>query len=176
MLKKLSRIFLGVQNVEEMKKQGLLLSLAVPAFRWADWALVGATGMFVAMLKKFGISDIGIFLILWIANVMIELLIVKGNDKTKVDFTLAEGLRRLADAAIAKSKLSGVILETLIFVRLLVWDGSAFVVIFFNRKLKTFSGKITVLIICSAVQMSIWTTLYILGYNGFSDMISKFIH
>lgn len=171
--KKFLQIFLGVQNLEEMKKQGLMLSLAVPAFRWADWAVLVATGTFVVILKNLGISDIGIFLILWILNVVFEYLIIKGNDKIKVDFTLMEGLRRLVDVVIAKSRPTGVILEIAIFLRLLIWDGSAFVVIFFNHKLRTITIRLAVLVIGSAIQMSVWTTLYILGYNSFSDMISK---
>lgn len=174
--KKLAQIFFGVQSVEEMKRQGLALSLAVPAFRWADWALVGVTGVFVVALKGLGISDIGIFLILWLANILIELLVVKINDKTKIDFTLMEGLRRLANAATQKSKTTGVMLEMVVFIRLLIWDGSAFVVIFFNHKFRTFPKKFLVLVVCSGIQMLAWTTLYIFGYNSFTDMVSKMFH
>ncbi len=173
MWKKFSKIFFGAESIEEMKKRGLALSLAVPAFRWADWALVGATATLVAFLKQFNLSDLAIFAVLWIGNILLSWSIVFANSKSEIDFTLMEGLRRLINVSLEKSKLTGTILEALIFMRLLIWDGADHIVIFFNHKLSSKLLKATTLIVCSAIQMSIWTVLYVYGYNNFLELFEK---
>ncbi len=171
---KFLKIFFGADSAEEIKKRGIVLSLAVPAFRWFDWLLVGLTQILVAFLIQLGLSYGLIFLLLWTGNIALNWSIVAINDKTKIDFTLMEGLRRLINAALEKSRLTGRILEAIILIRLIIWDGSDNVVIFFRHKLDNFYLRLATFIVVSGVQMGVWTTLYVLGYHSFSQLFKKF--
>jgi len=178
-MRALLKIFFGVENAAEMRKKGLALALVVPAVRWGEWALVGATATLVALLKticikEYCFTDIGIFFVLWIGNLFLSGGIVKLNQSlADVDVTLMEGLRRLIDAAIHKSKLWGWILEAVILVRLIIWDGAAYFIIFFHKRINMQWKKRAAFILASGVQMAIWTVLYLAGFNSFSELFKK---
>jgi hypothetical protein len=173
-MKALFKIFFGVESAEEMKKRGLAIALVVPAIRWGEWALVGATATLVALLKTWGLGDITIFFILWMGNLLISGGIVKLNQAlADVDVTLMEGLRRLIDAAINKSRIAGFLMEFLIVIRLIVWDGASYFIIFFHSRFNAQWKKRVAFIMASGVQMAIWTALYVAGYNSFSELFRK---
>jgi hypothetical protein len=177
-MKKFLQIFFGVSSVEEMRKRGLSMALIIPAIRWGEWALLGATGALVTVLKSvsfwgFQVTDIGIFLILWIGNMAIEASMVWFNDKVDVDVTLMEGLRRLVDNAFLKSKIAGLIIETIVVIRLVVWDGSGYFIIFFRDRLSKKATQLVLFVLASGFQMAIWTALYVAGYEGFLELFGK---
>jgi hypothetical protein len=84
-----------------------------------------------------------------------------------------EGLRRLINAGIEKSKVSGLIIETLIIVRLIIWDGPDRFVIFFRSRLNSQQSKVAIFVIASAIQMAIWTAIYVAGYENFSEVFKS---
>ncbi|NTW89349.1 MAG: hypothetical protein HGB37_00320 [Candidatus Moranbacteria bacterium] len=174
MLKEMFRkgllIFFGVDSPEEMKKKGLVLSAAVPAIKWVDWVLVGATATAVGFLKNQGFPEWGIFLILWVTNMALSASVVIAAEKTSLDLTLMEALRRLIDAAIEKSRVTGLMLESVVLIRLLLWDGADQFVIFLKRRIPNFRLLAVVFVMASAIQMAVWTVLYGLGYDNFSDL------
>jgi hypothetical protein len=147
------------------------MMLVVPAIRWGEWALMGATASLVAMLKLYGVGDVSVFFILWIGNLVLSGAIVKFNDSTEVDITLMEGLRRLVDAAFVKSKIAGIVIEALVLIRLIIWDGASYFIIFFRSRITKRSTKILIFVAASGIQMAAWTMLYIAGYNKFSDLL-----
>ncbi len=173
-MKTLARIFFGVESFAEMKKRGFSMMLMVPAIRWGEWALLGITGSVVVSLKAAGVGNIAIFFILWIGNLVIEAAMVKFNDSTTIDITLMEGLRRLVDAAFKKSAVAGIVIEILVVIRLLVWDGSAYFIIFFRNRLPNKFMKISTFILAAGFQMAVWTGLYVLGFESFTELVKEF--
>jgi hypothetical protein len=161
-----------------MRKRGLSMALIVPAIRWGEWALLGATGTLVIILKSanfwgYELTDLEIFFILWIGNMLIEASMVWFNDKVDVDVTLMEGLRRLVDTAFLKSKIAGLIIEIIVVIRLVVWDGSGYFIIFFRDRLSKKATQLAFFVLASGFQMAIWTALYVAGYKGFSELFKK---
>ncbi|MDD5464451.1 MAG: hypothetical protein PHP62_04840, partial [Candidatus Moranbacteria bacterium] len=169
-MKTLAKIFFGVDSFEEMKKRGFSMMLIVPAIRWGEWVLLGTTASVVIALKAWGFGDVSIFFILWIGNLTIEFLMVEFNDSTEIDVTLMEGLRRLVDTAFTKSIFAGIVIEALVILRLVIWDGSAYFIIFFRNRLQSRTVKNGLFIFASGFQMAVWTGLYIYGYNNFSEL------
>lgn len=173
-MKTLAKIFFGVDTFEAMKKKGFSMMLIVPAIRWGEWMLLGITGMLVVILKSWGIGDVSIFFILWGGNLVIETAMVLFNDSTEVDVTLMEGLRRLVDMAFQKSIIAGSIIEIIVIIRLIIWDGAAYFIIFFRNRLTGKFAKISLFIFAAGFQMAVWTLLYICGYNSFWELVRKF--
>jgi hypothetical protein len=170
-LKTLLKIFFGFDNVVEMRKRGLSMALIVPAIRWGEWMLMGMTASLVVLLKTYNLGDVEIFFILWIGNLVIATAMVKFNDSTDVDVTLMEGLRRLVDAAFQKAWFAGLVIEIIVLIRLIVWDGAGYFIIFFRNRIEALSVKIAVFIIASGFQMAVWCVLYIYGYDNFSSLL-----
>ena len=98
------RMFLGAKSNEKIAGKGLTLALAAPAFGWLEWTMVGLAASLVAFLKHYGVSNLTIFFILWVGNVVITTIGVFASNKSGMDFTLMQGLRRLVDEAKRKSK------------------------------------------------------------------------
>ena len=165
MLKKFLQIFLGTQSVEEMRQKGVVLTLAVPALRWADWVAMGIVASIVAVMKKAGWSNLEVFVALWGLNLLYSGGIVILGDALNSDITLMQGLRRLVSAVFEKSFKAGLILEIIILFRLLVWDGPDQFIIFFRDRLNGRNAKIGVFVVASAIQMGIWTFVYVAGYE-----------
>lgn len=171
-----AKIFFGIDDPKEMRKRGLTMAVAIPAIRWMDWMLMGATATLVAFLKRFSLGDVVIFFVLWTGNIILSGAVVFANDKSGVDLTAMEAVRRLTDAAIAKSKVTGIILEVLIIFRLLIWDGPDQFIIFLRGRLNSKMTKILVFVSASGFQMAIWTYLYILGYENFTELFKAIIN
>lgn len=166
-MKKFLALLLGAESWQEMKKKGLKLALIVPAVRWIDWVAVGVTGSLVVFLKEYGFSDMSIFLVLWGGNVAYSGIVVFINDTTKTDILLMEALRRMINALIAKSRRWGYVIETVILVRLIVWDGPDNFVLFFRERLATWKQQAIVLVLTAGIQMALWTAVYVAGYQMF---------
>lgn len=175
LVRRFFEIFLGAVNISEMKKRGLLLSFIVPAYRWFDWFLVGTAATVTGFLKFYGFSNISIFLILWLANASYCSLIIFFNNRTSVDITLMEGFRRLINKALEKSKFYGRLAETVFFFRIIIWDGADSFVIFFKEKIKSRFHLVASVLFASGFQMLIWTSLYIFGYENFSDLFKSLV-
>jgi len=172
-MRRMAKIFFGVDSFEDMKKRGLSMLLIVPAIRWGEWLLLGATGTAVAALKVWGVGDVSIFFILWAGNMAIEYGLIAFNESTDVDVTLMEGLRRLVDKAFEKSLIFGIMIECLVVARLIIWDGAAYFIIFFEKRLTKKSVKICMFVFSCGLQMAVWTVLYLYGYESFSELFRK---
>lgn len=165
-MKKVLALILGANDWEEIRKKGLKLAIFVPAIRWVDWVAVGVTATLVVFLKQLHLSDVEIFFILWIGNVLYSGAIVLFNDAIQADILLMGALRRLIDMLIAKRKMAGFFIEGIILTRLLVWDGPDNFILFFRDRLKTRSQKIFTFVIASGLQMAVWTFIYVSGYKA----------
>lgn len=170
MFRKFISVFLGAESVEEMRKKGLTLSLAVPVIRWMDWVLMGATASFVGFLKFHAVPEWVIFLILWILNMVLSASVIFAAVKTGTDLTLMEGLRRLVDAVIGKSKTAGLMLEAVVIGRLLLWDGADQFIVFLKRRIVGVPARVAAFILVSGFQMAVWTVLYGAGYDSLSRL------
>lgn len=113
----------GARSDEELIRKGVLTAALVPSLRLLDWVLVGIAVSLYSLLKYYALTDIKIWIILWILNLIISGSVVIFNDRYKIDITLMQALRRLVTAMINKSRPAGFALETFIFFRLLLWDG-----------------------------------------------------
>ncbi len=149
------------------KNQRILgTAVLVPSFYTLEWILIPATVSIFALLKERGWSDNQIWMVLWSANLAFSASIVFSNDRLGIDLTLMQALRRLVSATTGRSRWLGLLLEVLVFVRLLVWDGACQLLIFFRSRLSTRTGRGLFLIAASGLQMFIWARFYALGYDG----------
>jgi hypothetical protein len=160
----------GLSN-GELIKRGAATAILVPSFRLLDWALVGASMTLFPTLKYKGVSDLSIWLVLWILNMMLSGAVVMFNDRIKVDITLMQTLRKAVNALISKSRVIEHIAETLIVGRLLVWDGPDQLIIFFQDRLRSRPIILLCFISASAFQMCLWAKIYGYGYDGIADVL-----
>lgn len=161
---------LTVQNSKKHRRWALAAILA-PSFYALEWGLVGATAGLVTFLKFRGLSDVAIWLVLWGLNLLFSGAVVLCNDRTKIDFTLMETSRRWTNAAAKKSKWVGYIIEVIVFIRLLLWDGPCLLVIYFKERLPSRSLRSAIFVAASGFQMFIWAQLYILGFESIGDLL-----
>lgn len=148
-----------------------LTAILAPSFYALEWGLVGATAALVTFLKFKGLSDVAIWLVLWALNLLFSGAVVLCNDRTTVDFTLMETSRRWTNAAAQKSKWAGYVIELIVFIRLLLWDGPCMLVIYFKERLPSGLLRAGVFVAASGFQMFIWAQLYILGFESIGDLL-----
>ena len=171
-MKNILLLFLGTRHSQDAKRNSLKLAVAFPATRGLDWLLVGCTAGLVGLLKKINMPDSLIFVILWAGNMLLSGMVVYIGRKTRTDLTLMEGLRRLIDKTIERSKKIGLLIEAVLFIRLIIWDGADQFIIFFDKRLKTMAVKVAVFVLVSGIQMAIWTALFVKGYESLSQLFS----
>ena len=126
----------------------------------------------MGVLRKYNVQDSLIFVILWAGNMLVSGMVVYIGRKTRTDLTLMEGLRRLIDKTIERSKKIGLLIEAVLFIRLIIWDGADQFIIFFDKRLKSSLAKVAVFVLVSGIQMAIWTVLFIKGYESLSELFS----
>jgi hypothetical protein len=151
-----------------------LTALLAPAFYALEWGLVGLTAALVAVLKIAGWSDLAIWLILWGLNLLFSLLVVLCSDRSRIDFTLMATARRLTDRAAGRAWWLGRLLELIVLLRLLFWDGPCHLLIYFRPFLPTRPQRAALLILASGAQMLLWAKLYSLGYDSAGDLLRAF--
>ena len=164
------RVFFGTEDGGEMKRKGLFLAVLFPSYYWISYLLVGLTGTFVGFLKYYEFADLTIFFILWIANMIYSGSVVFASDKSGLDFTLMEALRRFVDKGIERSKFMGYLAEIGILVYLLVWEGPDQFILFFRSRLSSMTAKVWVFVFASGFQMAVWTIVFVIGYEYFVSM------
>lgn len=174
MLKKTWDVFWGVDEGSATRtRKGIWTAILFPAVQWVDWLLVGVTAMLVVFLKSIDFSDLAVFAVLWVGNVLVSWSVVFANDKTGIDLTLMQGLRRLVDATTERSRFFGIICEAVVLVRLTIWDGPDQLFIYFRKHLpQSTAFRVSFFLGASGVQMAIWTLLYVSGYEEITQLIT----
>jgi hypothetical protein len=152
-------------------RQGLWLALLVPSFYLAEWLLAGVAVAVFSFLKFRGLSTGLIWLLLWAANMLISAVFIFGNDRLQLDITLMQSLRNLVGAALHRSRRLGLLLEALLFVRLLLWDGPCQLLIFFRPRLTSKPSRLGLFVAASGLQMLVWISIYDLGYESVSELL-----
>lgn len=160
----------GLSNKEIVKK-GVATMVLVPSLRFLDWLLVGASITLFSAFKFKGLNDLSIWLVLWILNMLLSGTVIFFNDRSKVDLTLMQTLRKAVNTLISKSRTIGYITEAVIVMRLLVWDGPDQLIIFLRNRLGSGPVILFCFVISSGFQMFIWATLYGYGYDGVADAL-----
>lgn len=153
-------------------RRGVLALLLVPSFYLAEWGLVAVTASLFSWLHYREIPDHLIWLLFWAGNLGLSVLFVLCNDLLRVDFTLMEKLSALLQVAARRSPSLAILLEAVIFVRLLLWDGPCQLLIFFRRRLPSPPVQALFLFAASGIQMFVWARLYALGYASISELWS----
>lgn len=152
-------------------RQGLWLAFLVPSFYLAEWLLAGVAAAFFSFLKFRGLSPVRIWLLLWGANMLISAVLIFGNDRLRMDITLMQSLRNLVTAALRRSRWLGLLLEVLLFLRLLLWDGPCQLLIFFRPRLASQTGRLCLFVTASGLQMLVWIKIYDLGYESVTELL-----
>lgn len=152
-------------------RTGLLLATLVPSFYLVEWLLVAGSATFFGWLHYRGISTGKIWLLLWAGNLVLSTGFILCNDLLRVDLTLMQGLRSVTDATIRRSRWPGLLLEAIVCLRLLLWDGPCQLLIFLRRRLQPRWARISLMLAASAFQMWVWATLYSLGYDSIGDLL-----
>lgn len=153
-------------NNRVVSLRGLLTAALVPSFYLTEWLLVGASAALFSTLRYRGLSDGQIWLLLWLGNLLLSTLFVLCNDRLQIDLTLMQGLRRLTEATIRRSGWPGLLLEAVVCIRLLIWDGPCQLLIFCRCRLPSPFLRAVFLVTASGLQMLIWARLYTLGYDS----------
>lgn len=151
----------------------LLTAILAPSFYAMEWALVGITAGLVTFLKYRGFSDIFIWLVLWGLNLLFSLGVVLFNDRCNIDIILMKTVRALTTKAAQKSHWLGWLMELVVLVRLLFWDGPCQILIYFRERLSSKPLRVSLFVGSSGVQMFIWAKLYSLGYESVGDLLKK---
>jgi hypothetical protein len=152
-------------------RQGLWLAFLVPSFYLAEWLLAGVAVAFFSFLKFRGLSPGRIWLILWGANMLISAAFIFGNDRLRMDITLMQSLRNLVTATLRRSRWLGLVLEALLFMRLLLWDGPCQLLIFFRPRLASKTRRLCLFMAASGLQMLVWIQIYDLGYESVTELL-----
>jgi hypothetical protein len=152
-------------------RQGLWLAFLVPSFYLAEWLLAGVAAAFFSFLKFRGLSPVWIWLILWGVNMLISAALIFGNDRLRMDITLMQSLRNLVTATLRRSRGLGLLLEALLFLRLLLWDGPCQLLIFFRPRLASKTWQLCLFIAASGLQMLVWIKIYDLGYESVTELL-----
>jgi hypothetical protein len=176
MLKKLIQIFFGTESLAEMKKKGILVPFSFSAlFSFEILILVPVTEALVMFLiHQLHFSIFRVFLVLWSVNLFVSAGIVLFSDKSNGDPTLAEGMRRLFEAALQKSKITGSIFGILVSFLLIFWEGAAAYLIFLRGMVNSRFFQIAIFVITAGVQMAVWTKVYVYGDSFISAIVSFF--
>jgi hypothetical protein len=160
---------------ESLIKKGATTAILFPSFRIMEWLLVAATATIYSLFKYHGFADFSIWLILWAFNLILSSSVILFNDYIKVDITLMQTARKFINALIEKKKVAGHLLELVIVLRLLFWDGPDQLFIFFRERLRSKLIQVCFFIISSGLQMFVWAKLYSYGYDGISDLIKTWM-
>ena len=155
------------------RPKGLLLATLVPSFYLAEWLLVATTASSFTWFRIQGYSNEQIWLLFWVANLLISVAFITCNDLLGVDITLMQGLRKLTTATLRRSICFGILLELAVFIRLLLWDGPCQLLIYWRARLPSTPHQIIFLIVASGIQMFVWARIYALGYDGIGDLLSN---
>jgi len=158
-----------------MKKWHLTAVLA-PLVYWMDWYLAGAALGLVALMISFGCGFWTIFMTLWIGNMILSGAVVLLNDRTGVDVTLMEGARKFAGKIAEKSWIVGLAAEVLWVVKIIFWDGPDQTLIFMRSRIPSRVGQTALFVTAAAVQMLVWTKIYVAGYDGVLELIAHLTH
>jgi hypothetical protein len=102
---------------------------------------------------------------------LISAVFIFGNDRLQLDITLMQSLRNLVGAALHRSRRLGLLLEALLFVRLLLWDGPCQLLIFFRPRLTSKPSRLGLFVAASGLQMLVWISIYDLGYESVSELL-----
>ncbi len=163
-----------LEQEKPLPRKLLLTAILAPSFYVLEWSLIGVTAALVTVLKYRGLSDSIIWLVLWGLNLLFSITVVLFNDRFRIDITLMEALRRLTSAASGKSKLLGYLMELMVLVRLLLWDGPCQILIYFRDRLPSRGLRTFLFVAASGFQMFVWAKLYSLGYESVGDMLRNF--
>jgi len=174
--KKFAQIFFGVETAEEMKKEGTGFVLGYSSYWLFEYGLMAVAAAIVVALLQFGWTEREIFIFLWLGNILVSCGIIFTDEKSGVDFTAMNGSRRVASSAWEKARgkwylipIFGLFMASWLF-WLVFWQGPAAVIIFFQTRKKI--ARALLLTSISAIQMFIWTKVYIFSYGFFQAIWS----
>lgn len=173
------RIFLGVVNNEEIGHKSKRLLVLSSLFRLFDWGMIAVGFLVTTLAKEIGrFPNWSIFLLLWTGYVLQSRFEIFANDRfLNDDITLMKGLRRLVDALMAESRFWGFVGETVVFIRISVWDGVGCMAIYYRPFLPASRFLKTILLILAAgLHIAIWFTIYIKGYDGIYPLLRDIYH
>lgn len=157
----------GSGSKEMVRKSGVTI-ISNTLFRIFDWWSIVVTAILVGFLKQQGISDVGVFLVLWSINSFVALTIVFLGDMTKIDITLMEGVRRCLESMQERFSIVTLITTIGLLFFHFIWSCPS-QTFFLIRKKHFLIEKLWVGFILgiSAFQMLLWTVVYLQGYEWF---------
>lgn len=172
-VRKIPRVFLLPDGNESLGKKGMHTGIATVLFSAYHYGIMmpAAIGI-VTALKFWECSYWMIFVIMWALNALNGWVVtIKINDWSKKDPTLLEGMRRVVDAVTNKSIISGILLEIYWLIRLVIWDGPGELIIFLRPRIgKHKMLAMIIFLIAAGLQMLLWTSVYIKGYDSLSQL------
>ena len=161
----LLKIFLKAHDLKDATIKGTWVSFGYAAYSFLDWKMIAVGFLLVNYLLEIGLGRWEIFLVMWPTNTLLFAGIVLLSDWTKVDFTLAEGGRRVANIILAESKPLGIIIEIIAGIFQVAYTGMAQFHIFFRKRFNSKLVSYTIFIALSGIQMLVWIQIYVAGIN-----------
>lgn len=140
------------------------------AYAIADYWLVALSAVLIVAMKASGYEFLHLFLAMWAFDVIVAATFVAIWQRTGKDLTLGEDYRRAADVIYQKSRVIGILSFLTVIVKASFWDGPEHIVIFFRKEIRTEARMALSLIVLTAIQSILWTTIYSLGYDSISEL------
>lgn len=167
--------FYETKSKKEAGEKIAWMGITVPTFNYLMWLLTGVTFTLVGIMREWGLGFWIMFLVLWPGNIALCWWILWVYNKTSIDFTLSETYRRLTNQGMARSRVIGILLEFWFCLSLIVWAGAASFCIYHKDRLEPVVLRVFSLVFVSAIQMSLWVYIFMMGYDGISELIRMLI-
>jgi len=123
-----------------------------------------SVGIFTT-LKLLEFPFLCIFSALWVYDFVVAGTFVVFYEKTGKDLSLGEDFRRAMDMIHKKSRFAGYVVMIPIVIRGIFWTGPEKIITFFRKEIGTVVRITIALLVLTAIQALVWTTLYGLGYG-----------
>src|SRR3989344_4829284 len=130
-----------------------------------DYGLWFVSVLIFTTLKLLEFPFLCIFSALWVYDFVVAGTFVVFYEKTGKDLSLGEDFRRAMDMIHKKSRFAGYVVMIPIVIRGIFWTGPEKIITFFRKEIGTVVRITIALLVLTAIQALVWTTLYGLGYG-----------
>ena len=162
------------ESLGESTKKVTLTVVKRISYLIADYWLAALSWSMVIAINALGYAFYWQFLAMWVFDIIVAGIFVLIFKTKGLDVTLAVNFRQAVDAVMQKSRLVGRIAVAMVIAKAIYWDGPEHIIIFFEKELRT-NGRITLLlVVLTAIQAIIWTTICYLGFETLPEL-AKFL-
>jgi hypothetical protein len=136
------------------------------------WAMLLSAAYILIIDQIFGYSIFVLFIFMWAFDIVFAGIMIILWKRTKQDVTLGESYRRAVDVIHKSNKFAGYLSFIGVCIKAAFWSGPEYIIIFFEKELKTELRMVWALLMLTAIQSAIWTPIYVYGFDGISELLA----